>query len=141
MMQRVAQRIHAHIPRYNWVGFYLVDPKDPSMLILGPHAGSFTPKATISFSEGLCGSAASARRIVVADNVAEDPRYIQASDLVKSQISAPVLAGAKVLGVFNVESYFVSTFKPAVEREFVENCTRIIAKCFARTFSPDLVNA
>jgi len=141
MMLRVSQRIHTHIPRYNWVGFYLVDPKDPSMLVLGPHAGSFTPKATISWSEGLCGSAAAGRRIVVSDNVAEDPRYIQASDLVKSQISAPVLAGAKVLGVFNVESYFLSTFKPAIEREFVESCTRIVAKCFARTHSPDLVHA
>jgi len=70
MMLRVSQRIHTHIPRYNWVGFYLVDPKDPSMLVLGPHAGSFTPKATISWSEGLCGSAAAGRRIVVSDNVA-----------------------------------------------------------------------
>lgn len=141
MMLRVSQRIHAHIPRYNWVGFYLVDPKDHSMLVLGPHAGSFTPKPTIAWSEGLCGSAASGRRLVVSDNVTEDPRYIQASDLVKSQISAPVLAGSKVLGVFNVESYFMSTFKPAIEREFVENCTRIVARCFARTLSPDLVNA
>ena len=140
MMQRVSQRIHAHIPRYNWVGFYLVDLKDPSMLVLGPHAGSFTPKPTISWSEGLCGSAAAGRRMVVSDNVAEDPRYIQASDLVKSQISAPILAGARVLGVFNVESYFMATFKPALERDFVEACTRIVAKCFTRTLSPDLVN-
>ena len=36
MMQRVSQRIHEHIPRYNWVGFYLVDKKDPSALVLGP---------------------------------------------------------------------------------------------------------
>jgi putative methionine-R-sulfoxide reductase with GAF domain len=88
----------------------------------------------------LCGSAASGRRMVVSDNVAEDPRYIQASDLVKSQISAPVLSGVKVLGVFNVESYFISTFKPVIEREFVENCTRIVAKCFARTLSPEFAN-
>ena len=140
MMQRVSQRIHAHIPRYNWVGFYLVDPKDPSMLVLGPHAGSFTPKPTISWSEGLCGSAASGRRIVVSDNVAEDPRYIQASDLVKSQISAPVLSGAKVLGVFNVESYFAATFKPTVEREFVANCASLVSKCFEKTKFPDLVH-
>jgi len=140
MMQRVSQRIHMHIPRYNWVGFYLADQKDPSILVLGPHTGSFTPKPKISWSEGLCGSAAACRRVVVSDNVAEDPRYIQASDLVKSQISAPVLAGARVLGVFNVESYFMATFKPAVERDFVEGCTRIVAKCFARTLSPDLVN-
>jgi L-methionine (R)-S-oxide reductase len=141
MMQRVSQRIHAHIPRYNWVGFYLVDAKDPYTLALGPHAGSFTPKPKISLSEGLCGSAAAGRRIVVSDNVAQDPRYIQASDLVKSQISAPVLLGAKVLGVFNVESYFISTFKTTLEHDFVENCTKIVAKCFARTLSPDMVTA
>jgi GAF domain-containing protein len=140
MMQRVSQRIHMHIPRYNWVGFYLVDPKDPSILVLGPHTGSFAPKPTISWSDGLCGSAATSRRVVISDNVAQDPRYIQASDLVKSQISAPVLAGTKVLGVFNVESYFMATFKPAVERDFVESCTRIVAKCFARSLSPDFVN-
>ena len=58
----------------------------------------------------------------------------------KSQISAPVLAGARVLGVFNVESYFMATFKPAVERDFVEGCTRIVARCFGRTLSPDFVN-
>ena len=141
MMQRVSQRIHTHIPRYNWVGFYLVDHKDPTRLVLGPHTGSFTPSPTISLGQGLCGSAAASRRMVISDNVAEDPRYIQASDMVKSQISAPVLIGAKVLGVFNVESYFLSTFKPALERDFVENCTRIVAKSFARTLSPDLVNA
>jgi GAF domain-containing protein len=139
MMQRVSQRIHIHIPRYNWVGFYLIDPKDPSMLTLGPHAGSFTPRPQISWSDGLCGSAAASRRVVVSDNVTEDPRYIQASDLVKSQISSPLLVGTKILGVFNVESYFMATFKPAVERDFVENCTRIVSRCFARSLSPDFV--
>ena len=69
LMQRVSQRIHMHIPRYNWVGFYLVDSNDPSVLMLGPHTGSFTPKAKISWNEGLCGSAAASRRVIVADNV------------------------------------------------------------------------
>lgn len=140
LMQRVSQRIHLHIPRYNWVGFYLIDKKDSSTLILGPNTGSFAPKPKISWSEGLCGSAASTRRIVVADNVAEDPRYIQASDLVKSQISVPMLVGNRVMGVFNVESYFLSTFKPAVERDFVEACAKVVSKCFERTVASDLVN-
>jgi L-methionine (R)-S-oxide reductase len=140
MMQRVSQRIHLHIPRYNWVGFYLIDKNDSSTLVLGPHTGSFTPKPKISWSEGLCGSAASTRRIVVADNVAEEPRYLQASDLVKSQISVPILVRISAVAVFNVESYFMSTFKPAQEREFVEACAKIVGKIFARTVAPDLVN-
>jgi len=140
MMQLVSKRIHLHIPRYNWVGFYLVDKMDASMLVLGPHTGSFTPSAKISWNQGLCGSAAATRRVAVADNVAEDPRYIQASDLVRSQISAPIMAAGKTVAVFNVESYFMATFKPAVEREFVEACTKIVGKCFVRTVSPDLVH-
>jgi L-methionine (R)-S-oxide reductase len=140
IMQCVSQRIHLHIPRYNWVGFYLVDKTDSSALVLGPHSGSFTPKAKISWNEGLCGSAAALRRVVVADNVAEDPRYIQASDLVKSQISMPIMSGNKLVAVFNVESYFMSAFKPAQEREFVEACTRIVSRCFARTVTSDLVH-
>jgi len=31
MMQRISQRVHLHIPRYNWVGFYLIDKKDSSV--------------------------------------------------------------------------------------------------------------
>lgn len=140
MMQRVSQRVHLHIPRYNWVGFYLIDKNDASSLVLGPHTGSFTPKAKISWNEGLCGAAAASRRVVVADNVAEDPRYIQASDLVKSQISVPIMAGNKLAAIFNVESYFLSAFKAAQEREFLDACSKIVGKCFARTMAPDLVH-
>src|SRR4029077_20429527 len=135
LMQRVSQRIHLHIPRYNWVGFYLVDKKDPSTLVLGPHAGSFTPTPKITVGQGLCGFAATMRRTIVADNVAEEQNYIQASDLVKSQISVPVMAGGVAAGGFNGESFFLAFFKPAVERDFVENCAKLVAKCFPRTLT------
>ena len=122
LMQRVAQRVHMHIPRYNWVGFYLTNKNDTSTLVLGPYTGSFTPKPTLSLNQGLCGWAASTGRVVVADNVAEEPRYMQASDLVKSQIVVPMLTGSKTLAVLNVESYFLSAFRSAQERDFVEAC-------------------
>src|SRR5436305_14511222 len=141
MMQRISQRVHLHLPRYNWVGFYLVDKNDSSALVLGPHTGSFTPNAKISWNEGLCGAAAANRRVIVADNVAEDPRYIQASDLVKSQISVPIVAANKIAAVFNVESYFMGSFKAAQEREFVEACGKVVSRCFARTAAADMVHA
>src|SRR5262249_49392527 len=98
-----------------------------------------TPKAKISFDEGLCGLAASMGRVMVADNVALDPRYIQACDLVKSQISVPMLVRGKVLGVFHVESYFLATFKVDREREFVEKCADIVSKCLQGTVAFDFV--
>lgn len=140
LMQHVAQRVHLHIPRYNWVGFYLIDKQDPSMLVLGPHAGSFTPNPRISFHQGLCGWAASTCGVIVANNVAEEPRYLQASDLVKSQISVPIVVGGKAVAVFNVESYFLSTFKLPEERGFTETCAKIVGTCFAGTVASSLVN-
>lgn len=140
LMEYVSRRIHLHIPRYNWVGFYLSNKADSGTLVLGPHSGSFTPNPKISFDQGLCGSAASSHCVVVADNVAEDPRYLQASDLVKSQISVPIVVGGMAVAVFNVESYFLATFKRQEERAFVEACAKIIAKCFEKTVSSDLVH-
>jgi GAF domain-containing protein len=140
LMQHISQRIHMHIPRYNWVGFYLFAEKDLSTLVLGPHAGSFTPNPKISLNQGLCGAAASTGRIVAADDVSKDPRYLQASDLVKSQISVPVEYGGRTHAVLNVESYFLSAFKAAEERNFVESCAKIVARSFEHKMLRDLVH-
>jgi len=141
LMQYVSERIHKHIPRYNWVGFYLADKKDPGSLLLGPHTGSFTPNQRISLDEGLCGLAASSGRVAVADNVAEEPRCLQTYDLVKSQISVPIAVGGKTVIVFHLESYFMATFKAATERDFIENTARIVGRCAERSMAKELINA
>ena len=139
LMQRITQRIHMHIPRYNWVGFYLVDKKDFSSLVLGPHTGSFTPPQRISLGSGLCGVSALTGQTVAADDIRRDPRYIQASDMVKSQIVTPVRSRNKVVGVFNLESYFMDTFKPAEDVKFVERCAALVGEALDRTAVADLV--
>ncbi|MGB9360710.1 MAG: GAF domain-containing protein, partial [Candidatus Sulfotelmatobacter sp.] len=52
VMERISERLHEKMARYNWVGFYLIDPADPGALIVGPFAGSFTPNARIPLSAG-----------------------------------------------------------------------------------------
>jgi GAF domain-containing protein len=133
LMQHVSQRIHMHIPRYNWVGFYLIDKNDPYSLSLGPHVGSFTPTPKISLDQGISGAAVSTRRMIVVDDVADSPDYIKVSDLVKSQISVPLMAGSKVMGVFNIESYFRATFKPDVERNFADACAKVVGKLMEKS--------
>jgi L-methionine (R)-S-oxide reductase len=76
VMTRIAQRLHEKMTRYNWVGFYLVDPADSGVLLVGPFAGSFTPNARIPLNTGLCGAAATSRQSVVVHDVAKDPRYL-----------------------------------------------------------------
>jgi putative methionine-R-sulfoxide reductase with GAF domain len=88
-LDRLAKRLHEKMTRYNWAGFYLVDPADFGYLVVGPFAGSFTPNARIPLNTGLCGAAASGGQIVVVHDVSKDPRYLAGSTLVKSGIVVP----------------------------------------------------
>src|SRR5215470_17668763 len=76
LMEYIARRLHEQIARYNWVGFYLMENSVPPALVLGPHAGSFTPHERIPLDRGLCGAAATTGKTVVVNDVAADPRYI-----------------------------------------------------------------
>ena len=131
LMTRIAQRLHETMARYNWVGFYLVDPSDPGVLLVGPFAGSFTPNARIPLNTGLCGAAASSRQTVVVDDVKKDPRYLAGSSLVASEIVVPISARGRLAGELDIESYFTNAF-PKAEQEFAESCARIVADYWAK---------
>ena len=131
LMERMASRLHEKMTRYNWVGFYLVDPADAGYLIVGPYVGSFTPNARIPLTTGLCGAAASTGKVVVVQDVTADPRYLPGSSLVKSEMVVPLFVNKKLAGELDVESYFADTF-PKSEQEFVEACAAIVATHLAK---------
>ncbi|MDP9338799.1 MAG: GAF domain-containing protein [Acidobacteriota bacterium] len=126
LMERMARRLHERMTRYNWAGFYLVDPADANFLIVGPFAGSFTPNARIRLSVGLCGAAATSGKTVVVQDVSKDPRYLAGSSMVKSEIVAPIFARKKLAAELDIESYFTDTFTKA-EQDFVEACGNVVA--------------
>ncbi len=126
LMKHVADELHEKMTRYNWVGFYVVDPSDPNYLIVGPFAGSFTPNARIPLGKGLCGSAAATGKVVVVDDVTKDPRYLAGSSMVKSEVVVPIFANKKVVAELDAESYFANTFTDD-ERKFVEACAEVVA--------------
>jgi|SRR5580704_9453026 L-methionine (R)-S-oxide reductase len=131
LMEWMAKRLHEKMTRYNWTGFYLVDPADPGYLIVGPYAGSFTPNPRIPLNTGLCGAAATSGKVVVVQDVSTDPRYLAGSSLVKSEIVVPIFVNKKLAGELDIESYFADTFtKP--EQEFVEICANVIADYMGR---------
>jgi len=96
--------------RYNWTGFYLIDPADSNFLIVGPYAGSFTPNARIPLDTGLCGTAATTGKVIVVQDVSADPCYLAGSSLVKSEIVAPIFVSKKLAAELDIESYFANTF-------------------------------
>ena len=44
LMLAIVALLHENLLKYNWVGFYMIDPKDKNMLELGPFKGSMTPQ-------------------------------------------------------------------------------------------------
>ena len=127
LMERISQRLHEKMTRYNWVGFYLVDPADPGILLVGPFAGSFTPNVRIPLDTGLCGAAATSGQTIVVDDVSTDPRYLAGSPMVNSEIVVPILVKNKLAGELDIESYFAGTFSKA-EQDFVEACATVVGK-------------
>jgi L-methionine (R)-S-oxide reductase len=127
LMEQIGQRLHEEMARYNWVGFYLVDPAEPGVLVVGPFVGSFTPNARIPLDTGLCGAAATSGKTIVVEDVSKDPRYLSGSSTVKSEIVVPIFARNKLAAELDVESYFVGTFNKA-EQEFVEGCAELVGK-------------
>ena len=126
LMEQIVQRLHDTMTRYNWVGFYLVDKARPGNLTLGPHVGSFEPHENISLHQGLCGAAATSKKTVVVNNVADDPRYLPGSELVKSEIVVPVVTKGTLYGEIDINSYFANTFT-AEDQQFVEACAALVA--------------
>jgi len=131
VMERMAKRLHEQMTRYNWTGFYLLDPADAGYLVIGPFAGSFTPKTRIPLNSGLCGAAATSGQVVVVQDVSRDPRYLAGSSLVKSEIVVPIYGNQKLAAELDINSYFAETFN-RTERQFVEACAKVIANYLAK---------
>jgi len=126
-MGRIAGRIHEKMTRYNWAGFYLVDPADSGFLVVGPYAGSFTPNVRIPLNKGLCGLAATSGQTVVVQDVSTDSRYLAGSALVKSEIVVPIFAHKKLVAELDIESYFPNTFTTQ-EQAFVEAASALVGR-------------
>src|SRR5208337_3414602 len=132
LMEQIAKRLHEKLTRYNWVGFYLVDPANSGYLVVGPYAGSFTPNVRSPLNTGLCGAAASTGQIIVVQDVSKDPRYLAGSSLVKSEIVVPIFVKQKLAAELDICSYFANTFNK-IEREFVEACAATLVGYLSRT--------
>ena len=113
------------LPHYNWVGFYMLDPADDNMLVLGPFRGAPAEHVRIPVTEGICGAAVAQGQTVVIDDVSQDPRYLACSIETKSEIVAPIRANGKIVGEIDIDSHSLSAFGPR-DRRFVEDCAAVV---------------
>jgi len=126
LMQRMVKLLHDRMLKYNWVGFYMLEPgADPPMLVLGAFEGAMTPHTRIPLNQGICGAAASSGKTVVVDDVAKDARYLACSLETKSEIVVPVFADGKVVGELDIDSHFPAAFA-LDDQSLVQHCAALV---------------
>ncbi len=125
LLQQTVDLIRTKLPTYDWVGFYMLDPGDDSMLVLGPFAGAPTPHTRIPVTEGICGAAVAQGETVIVDDVHSDPRYLSCSIETKSEIVVPIRANGAIVGEIDIDSHTAAAFGGA-DRLFVERCAEIL---------------
>jgi len=127
-MRAMVKLLHDRMLKYNWVGFYMLEPAaQPPILVLGAFEGAMTPHTRIPLNQGICGAAASSGQTVVVDDVAKDPRYLACSLETKSEIVVPVFAHGKVVGELDIDSHFPAAFTTE-HQEFVQHCATLVGK-------------
>src|SRR6201996_3919788 len=124
--------IGQRLPYYNWVGFYMIDPEDPDILVLGPFHGAPTEHVRIPVNEGICGAAVAENDTVIVDDVHSDQRYLACSLETKSEIVVPIRVYGAVVGEIDIDSHDVAAFS-AQDREFLEGCAAIVGSFMDRT--------
>ena len=100
-MQLAVETLKERMPRYSWVGIYLMDGDE---LVLGPFLGKPSPHTRIPLNRGICGAAASQKTTIVVDDVRSDPRYLACSLETKSEIVVPIMRDETVLGEIDIDS-------------------------------------
>jgi GAF domain-containing protein len=135
LMQKMVKLLHDRMLKYNWVGFYMLEPgAQPPVLVLGAFEGAMTPHTRIPLNQGICGAAASSGQTVVVDDVNKDPRYLACSLETKSEIVVPVFVHDKVVGELDIDSHFPAAFT-AEHQALVQHCAALVGRKIETTGS------
>lgn len=124
-----AVRMLRMVPRYSWVGIYVVEG---DWLVLkawdGPRA---TEHVRIRVGEGVCGSAAKTGRIENVPDVSRDERYIACFPETRSEIVVPIKVRGRVVAEIDIDSD-----EPAAFGERDEKLLRRLAEALADRYPP-----
>jgi L-methionine (R)-S-oxide reductase len=128
LMEGVCKLLHERMLKYNWVGFYMLEPgTKPPVLILDSFLGAMTPHTRIPLNQGICGAAASSGKTIVVDDVSKDSRYLACSLETRSEIVVPVFVKNQVVGELDIDSHFAAAFG-AEDQALVQYCAEVVGK-------------
>src|SRR6202789_3959274 len=128
LMKGITLLLNREMLKYNWVGFYMLEPgTEPPVLVLGHFQGAMTPHTRIHLNQGICGAAASSGKTVVVDDVSKDDRYLACSLETKSEIVVPIFVRGEVVGELDIDSHFAAAFGED-DRDLVEYCAQLVGQ-------------
>ena len=128
LMRLMVKLLHERMLKYNWVGFYMLEPgAQPPVLVLGAFEGAMTPHTRIPLNQGICGAAASTGKTVVVDDVNADSRYLACSTETKSEIVVPIFVRGEVKGELDIDSHFPAAFG-SEDRDLCEHAAKLVGR-------------
>jgi L-methionine (R)-S-oxide reductase len=128
VMHGVCKLLHERMLKYNWVGFYMLEPgTKPPVLVLESFVGAMTPHTRIPLNQGICGAAASSGKTIVVDDVSKDSRYLACSLETKSEIVVPIFVKNQVAGELDIDSHFSAAFGTD-DQNLVQYCAEVVGK-------------
>ena len=98
-MSTICAVLHAKMPHHFWTGFYFVDG---DRLRVGPYQGPVA--CQVLEGAGVCREGARTRAAVVGPDVHAFEGHIACDARSQSEIVVPILAGGRVVAVFDVDS-------------------------------------
>jgi L-methionine (R)-S-oxide reductase len=115
---------------YRWLGLYEVTGQEIAVLGWSGPGAPVYPRFPVT--QGLSGAAVAARRTVLVNDVATDPRYLTAFAGTLAEIIVPVVdpGGGAVVGTLDVEGAERDAFTEA-DRQALERCAAAITGLFA----------
>ncbi|ORY13191.1 GAF domain-like protein [Clohesyomyces aquaticus] len=110
----------------NWCGFYVLDPKNPGQLILGPFQGHVACQV-IAFGKGVCGTAAQTKVTQVVEDVEKFPGHIACDGASKSEIVVPIIQDGKTVSIIDIDCAQLSGFDTD-DQTALEELAKVLAE-------------
>jgi phosphoserine phosphatase RsbU/P len=75
------------------------------------HREEVVRNLSLALGEGIVGSAAATRQAILLPDVKTDPRYLSASDVVRSELAVPMIARQRLVGIIDVQATRLGAYK------------------------------
>lgn len=118
-MANVAALLWQYLPDLNWAGFYRAREGE---LVLGPFMGK-PACIRIAMGSGVCGTAAATRQAQCIADVHAFPGHIACDADSASELVVPVVDGARLIGVIDLDSPRPGRF----DADDMAGCTKLAA--------------